>query len=107
MSLARMMNSDVTVWRLTATPDGAGGEATSVAQVGSSRALISQPSASDRMLANQGQSSHSHTVHLPPRSDVRRNDELRRGAQRFRVLAVFSPSAPIYVRADVELIQHG
>jgi head-tail adaptor len=107
VSLARLMNASVSVWRMSSVPDGAGGETTSLAQVATSRALISQPSASERMLADQGQSQHSHTIHTPPGTDVRRGDELRHGSQVFRVLSVFEPSRPIYVRADVELTQHG
>jgi head-tail adaptor len=107
MGLNRLLNSSVTIWRVLTAPDGAGGEVTSLSQVGESRAMISQPSASERMLADQGQSLHSHNVHLPPTANVRRGDELRNGAQSFRVLAVFTPSRPIYLRADVELIQHG
>jgi head-tail adaptor len=107
MSLAKMLNSSVDVWRISAVPDGAGGETTTLVQVGTSRAMVSQPSATERMLADQGQSKHSHTVHLPPGTDVRRGDELRRGEQSFRVLSVFEPSRPVYVRADVELYQHG
>jgi head-tail adaptor len=107
MGANRLLNSSVTIWRVSAVPDGSGGEVTSLAQVGTSRAMISQPSASERMLADQGQSLHSHNVHLPPTVNVRRGDQIRHGAQSFRVLAVFTPSRPIYLRADVELIQHG
>jgi head-tail adaptor len=107
MGLAKLLNSRVDVWRMATVPDGAGGETTSLTQVGSARAMVSQPSASERMFADQGQSLHSHTVHAPPGSDIRRGDELRRGTQRFRVLSVFEPSRPIYVRADCELTQHG
>jgi head-tail adaptor len=102
-----LLNSSVTIWRLSSVPDGAGGEVTALAQVGESAAMISQPTATERVLAAQGQSRHTHTVHLPPVADVRRNDELRCGAQVFRVQSVFQPSRPIYVRADVELIQRG
>jgi head-tail adaptor len=102
-----MLNSRVDVWRLSSAPDGAGGEVTAFAKVATYPAMVSQPSASERMFADQGQSKHSHTVHMPAVADVRRGDELRRGAQSFRVLSVFEPSRPIYVRADVELIQHG
>jgi head-tail adaptor len=107
MGVNRLLNSSVTIWRVSTVPDGAGGEVTSLTQVGESRAMISQPSASERMLADQGQSLHSHNIHMPPTTNVRRGDELRHGAQVFRVLSVFEPSRPIYVRADVELTQHG
>ncbi|MGW4986318.1 head-tail adaptor protein [Streptomyces mirabilis] len=104
--IGRMLNSRVLVWRLTTTPDGAGGEVTAWVQVGAYPAMVSQPSASERMLADQGQSRHSHTAHLPAGADVQRGDELRRGTQVFRVLSVFEPSRPIYVRADCEATQH-
>lgn len=104
---SRLMNSSVSIWRLSSVPDGAGGETTSLTQVGVSRAMVSQPSAQERFVADQGQSRHTHTIHTPPGTDVRRNDELRRDAQVFRVIAVFEPSRSVYVRTDCELIQHG
>lgn len=107
----RFFNRRLQVWRPTTTPDGYGGqEATMVQQPGTVRAKVDQPSNADRMLAQQAQSRHDHTVFLPPRTDVRRGDELRGNdglgqAQVFRVLATVQPSTPVYAKAPCQLIQ--
>lgn len=77
---------------------------------GTVRAKVDQPSNQDRVLAQQAQSKHDHTVFLPPRADVRLGDELRGvdalgRAQVFRVLAVVQPSTPLYSKAPCQLIQ--
>lgn len=76
-------------------------------QVATHPAMVSQPTAMERMLADQGQSRQTHVIYFPVTADVRRGDELHRDSQVFRVLSVFQPSRPIYLRADVELYQHG
>ncbi|MEV1006127.1 phage head closure protein [Streptomyces sp. NPDC049881] len=105
LRVGHLLNRTLAVWRVTTVPDGAGGQATSWTQAGTVAAKVDQPSARERMLAQQAGSEHTHNVYLLPTADVRRGDELRDGAERYRVLAVISPSTPIYRRADVHLIQ--
>ncbi|WP_442803377.1 phage head closure protein [Streptomyces pseudogriseolus] len=106
----RHFNRRLEVWRETAVDDGAGGQEVTVAQVGTVRAKVDQPSPTERLMAQQSGSDHSHNIYLLPRADVRRGDELRGtdaigNAQRFRVLSVVQPSVPVYSKALVELTQ--
>lgn len=108
--LGRHLNRTLEVWRTTTVNDGAGGEDTTYAQVGTVRAKVDQPSPQERLIAQQTGSRHSHNVYLPPRADVRRGDELRGTdalgtAQKFRVQSVIQPSTPVYSKAEVELTQ--
>ncbi|MDT0270258.1 phage head closure protein [Streptomyces sp. DSM 44915] len=105
LRVGHLLNRRLAVWRLTTAPDGAGGQTTAWAQVGTVSAKVDQPSARERMLAQQAGSEHTHNVYLLPSADVRRGDELRDGPEHYRVLSVISPSTPIYRRADVHLIQ--
>lgn len=104
--VARLLNASATVWRYTRTPDGMGGWTQAWAQISTVRARFSQPSATERVVADQSGSTLSHVVYLRPDADVRRGDELRQGARSFKVLAVFEPSEPgTYLRADCEVRQ--
>lgn len=90
--------------------DGAGGQETSLAQVATVRGKVDQPSPTERLMAQQSGSDHSHNVFLSARADVRRGDELRGtdalgNEQRFRVLSVVQPSSPVYSKALVQLTQ--
>nr|WP_223188602.1 head-tail adaptor protein [Streptomyces sp. TRM68416] len=104
------MNRQLTVHRPTATDDGHGGQVVEYVLQGSVRAKVDQPSPTERLVAAQTTSRHSHDVFLLPRADVRRGDELRGtdalgNAQVFRVQSVVQPSTPVYSKALVELIQ--
>lgn len=107
----RYMNRKLEVWRPTTVSDGAGGqETTLVQQALPVRAKVDQPSPTERLIAQQAGSNHSHDVFLLPAADVRRGDELRGTdglgtAQVFRVLSVVQPSRPVYSKAFCELIQ--
>lgn len=95
---------------MTTTDDGAGGERDTLTSVGAVRAKVDQPSPTERLIAQQSGSRHSHNIYLSPRADVRRGDELRGTdalgtAQRFRVQSVVQPSTPVYSKALVELTQ--
>lgn len=108
--VGRQLNRRLEVWRPVTSGDGAGGQETNLAQQGTVRAKVDQPSNADRMLAAQAGSTHDHTIFLAPTADVRRGDELRGTdqlgqAQVFRVLSVVAPSTPVYRRAACELIQ--
>lgn len=108
--IGRHLNRTLTVWRETTTDDGAGGQETTVAQVATVRGKVDQPSPTERLIAQQAGSRHSHNIYLLPRADVQRGDELRGtdalgNAQRFRVQSVVQPSTPVYSKALVELTQ--
>lgn len=98
-SIGRLLNRQLEVWRTATVSDGAGGQETTVAKVGTVRAKVDQPSPT-----------HSHNIYVLPGADVQRGDELRGddglgNAQVFRVQAVVQPSTPVYSKALVELIQ--
>ncbi|GHI91277.1 phage head completion protein [Streptomyces olivaceus] len=108
--LGRRLNRSLAVWRETTTDDGAGGQETTLTQVATVRGKVDQPSPTERLIAQQSESRHSHNVFLLPRANVRRGDELRGTdalgkAQTFRVQSVVQPSTPVYSKALVELIQ--
>jgi len=106
--VARLLNTSADVWRETRTADGMGGWVSGWSQVGSVRARFSQPSATERVRADQAGADRSHIVYLLPTADVRRGDELRRGADTYDVLATFEPSEPgTYLRADCRMRQVG
>jgi len=108
--IGRHLNRRLEVWRETSVDDGAGGQETALAQAGTVRAKVDQPSPTERLMAQQSGSDHSHNVYLSARADVRRGDELRGtdalgNAQKFRVLSVVQPSTPVYSKALVQLTQ--
>lgn len=105
MDVTHLLNRTLEVWRVVATDDGAGGQDTALIRQADVAAKVDQPSASERMLAAQAGSEHTHSVYLLPTADVLRGDELRGGGQTFRVLSVVQPSSPIYSKAECQLIQ--
>ncbi|MFG2307664.1 head-tail adaptor protein [Streptomyces sp. NPDC048566] len=110
-SIGRHLNRQLQVHRLQTTDDGHGGQSTEMVLQGSVRAKVDQPSPTERLIAQQAQTRHSHNVYLLPGADVRRGDELRGSdvlghAQTFRVQAVVQPSTPVYSKALVELVQN-
>ncbi|HEX6685759.1 MAG TPA: head-tail adaptor protein [Candidatus Limnocylindrales bacterium] len=100
------LNRSLQVWRPDLTDDGAGGQSVAYAQAGTVRARVSQPTAAEQVEAAQAGATHTQPVYLLPDADVRRGDELRGDGDVFRVKATIVPSEPVYLRADVELIQH-
>jgi SPP1 family predicted phage head-tail adaptor len=103
--IGRYLNRQLEVYRPATVPDGAGGQQTSLVLQGTVRAKVDQPSPTERMVAAQTGSKHSHDVFLLPTADVRRGDQLRGDGQTFRVHSVVQPSRPEYSKAFVELIQ--
>ncbi|MFE3495263.1 head-tail adaptor protein [Streptomyces sp. NPDC059175] len=108
--IGRYLNRRLEVWRNTTVPDGAGGEDTTLVLQGTVRAKVDQPSPTERLVAAQAGSRHSHDIWLLPTADVQRGDELRGtdalGRQQvFRVQSVVQPSRPVYSKAFVELTQ--
>lgn len=103
--VGRLLNRQLQVWRTTTVPDGMGGQTSTAAQVGTVAGKVDQPSPSERMLAAQAGSEHTHNVYLQPTADVRRGDELRGNGQVLRVLSVVQPSRPVYSKAECQLIE--
>ncbi|MFE3123916.1 phage head closure protein [Streptomyces hydrogenans] len=104
-SPAARLNRTLEVWRTVRTPDGGGGWETALVRQADVRAKVDQPSASERLLAQQSGSEHTHSAYLLPDADVRRGDELRGDGQAFRVRWVIEPSAPVYRKAECTLIE--
>ena len=108
MSIGHRLNRTLEVWRPATEPDGAGGQRdTYVRQPDDVRGKVDQPSASERLLAMQAGSEHTHTVYLLPSADVLRGDQLRGRGQVLRVLSVVEPSSTRYRKAECQLIQPG
>ncbi|MFG2837031.1 head-tail adaptor protein [Streptomyces zaomyceticus] len=105
MDITHLLNRTLEVWRTVSTPDGGGGYETALVRQADVLAKVDQPSASERMLAQQGGAEHTHSVYLLPGADVRRGDELRGGGQAFRAVSVVEPSAPVYRKAECQLIE--
>ncbi|MFJ6386445.1 head-tail adaptor protein [Streptomyces sp. NPDC091972] len=106
--ITHLLNRKLEVWRPVSSPDGYGGQSTTLAlQPAPVAAKVDQPSASDRLVAAQTDSDHSHDIYLQPSADVRRGDELRDEAtgEQWRVFAVVAPSTPVYRKAQAQLIQ--
>lgn len=93
------------VWRTTEVDDGAGGWTETTAQAGTVRGKVNQPSAAEVVVAQQSGVELTYAIHLLPDADVLRGDELRAGADVYKVRAAFVPSEPIYKRADCEYRQ--
>ncbi|WP_443067971.1 head-tail adaptor protein [Streptomyces sp. NBC_01356] len=105
---ARLLNARAELWREGRTADGMGGWVSAWAQVGDEpvKARFSQPSATERVVADQSGSDLSHVAYLLPDSGVRRGDELRTPGRIFDVLAVYEPSvSDVYLRADCRVRQ--
>ncbi len=109
-SIGRYLNRQLEVYRLETADDGHGGQTSALVLKGTVRAKVDQPSPTERMVAAQTLSRHSHDIFLLPSADVRRGDELRGtdrlgNAQVFRVQSVVQPSTPVYSKALVEELQ--
>ncbi|MFF1321441.1 head-tail adaptor protein [Streptomyces chartreusis] len=108
--IGRTLNRSLAVYRPQTDDDGHGGETTTLVLQGTVRAKVDQPSPTERLVAAQAQSRHSHDIFMLPSADVRRGDELRGvdalgNDQVFRVQSVVQPSTPVYTKALVELTQ--
>lgn len=108
--IGRFLNRQLTIWRAVTVDDGGGGQEVTLVEQGTVRAKVDQPSTTERIVAAQAGSKHSHDVYMAAGTAVRRGDELRGTdalgqAQRFRVLSVAQPSTPVYSKALVELVQ--
>lgn len=108
--IGRYFNRSLEVRRPQEQDDGHGGKSTIYVTVGTVRGKVDQPSPTERLLAEQSQSRHSHNIYLRPAADVQRGDHLVGSdsegiAQTFRVQSVVKPSYSVYAKAFAELIQ--
>lgn len=101
------LNRRLDQWRRQEMPDGSGGVITDWVEVGSVRARVSQAGTSqaERIAAHQAGAELTNPIYVQPRADVRRGDELRGPEGSWRVVALYLPSEPVYLRADCELVQ--
>lgn len=101
------LNRRFAVWRNVAVDDDLGGTTVTLAKIGEVRAKVSQPAAVEQLEAQRAGASFSVIVHLKPRADVRRGDQLRAldDGDDLRVKSTVMPSEPVYLRADCEQIQ--
>lgn len=104
-SIGHRLNRSLRHWRIEREPNGSGGWVTTWVDRGPVRCRVSQPTAAERLLAQQAGAAHTQPVYLAPDTDVRRGDELRDTGETWRVTATFYPSVRVYVRADCELIE--
>jgi head-tail adaptor len=105
MDVAYLVNRVLEVWRPTTTADGSGGQVVTFVRQADVDAKMDQPSATERVVAAQAQSRHSHNIYMVAGAGVERGDELRGGGQVFRVISVVEPSRPVYRKALCELVQ--
>lgn len=108
MSIDHLLNRRMSLHRRVSTDSGSGGLIDTWVNQGTVACRVSQPSATERMLAHQSGAVHTHAVYLAASADVRRGDRLRDAAtgETWRVMATVYPSvAGTYLRADAELIQ--
>ena len=104
--LARLLNAQLEHWREGLVPDGMGGQTRTWGPIGSVRCRVSQPGATERVVAEANGADLSHVVFLLPTSDVRRGDQLRDSGRIFEVKATYEPSVPgTYLRADCRVRQ--
>lgn len=104
--ITHLLNRTLAHWRSVEEPTGTGGFTTTWIQLGDVAARVSQPSAAERVAADQGESRLTHAIYLDPGSPVSRGDELRDGDETFEVIATIVPSKAKYLRADAHLAQH-
>ncbi len=99
VSVWARLNTRREVWRPSMVSDGMGGLPREFARVGVVRCKVDLPSAKEREQAGKWGAEMSHVVFLLPTADVRRGDELRGGGPTLRVIAVYGPSGPRYLKA--------
>lgn len=105
-SIVHWLNTPLRVYRAQGTADGSGGQAVTWAPVGEVMAKVDQPLERERTVADQHGSDQDYPIYLAPGTDVLRGDQLRHDDGRvWRVNGTFTPSTPLYLRCEAELIQ--
>jgi len=95
------MRSTATLYRQVPTADSMGGQSTVHTLIGRLPCRRRQPIVSaEGENAQADTAGVTETVYFMPGVDVRRNDELHIDGDVLDVHAVYTPSAPVYLRAD-------
>lgn len=105
MSIDHLLNRTLQHTRPSTSADAGGGQTTTWSALGTVRARLSQPGASERETGDQLGADLSYPIYLSPRADVRRGDRLADGLAVYEVLEVYGPSDVKYLRADCRLRQ--
>ena len=72
-----MLNTSLSLVRPAFSADGAGGRTAELVAVADVRALVAQPTAEERVLAERAGARLDHVVYVPFGTDVRRDDEFQ------------------------------
>lgn len=106
--IEHLLNTTVDVYRATFAADGSGGRTKTDAKVDTIPAMVSQPSAEERALAQEAGARLDYVVHALRTANARRGDTLDVGdGRRLRVVAAFHNSRYSYLRLDCEVQQGG
>ena len=113
MAVAWLLNQTVTLYRDILTPNETGGFDQDRTEIRQLRVRVSQPGATERVMARtgvgpqQGAAKLTYPVYTAPSEVVYRNDELETDQGHvYRVEAAFEPSKPnTYLRLDCIYIQ--
>lgn len=95
----------LTVSRPSLVRDDLGGDNVVMTPKGDVCAMVSEPSAAERIAAMQAGADLAIVVHFRPDADVRRGDVLAGDGDVLRVKSTVIPSEPVYLRADCEQVQ--
>lgn len=103
---SHLLNGTTDQWRPIPTADSSGGQSVVLVNLGVLRCRRRQPIvAVEGELGSQDVANVTEVVYLGPTADVKRNDELHFGDDVLDVHAVYTPSLPVYRRADCRLRQ--
>lgn len=100
--ITHLLNRQLEVWRYSTVDDGMGGRTGTWWHAATVAARRSQPTATERQVAQQSGAHTTDVVYLQHDADVARGDELRDGGEVLAVLATLAPSKPAYLRADCQ-----
>lgn len=105
-NISKLLVATLDQWRPIPTADAGGGQSVVLVNLGTLRCRRRQPIvAVEGELAAQDVANVTEVVYVAPTADVKRNDELHFGDDVLDVHAVYTPSLPVYRRADCRLRQ--
>lgn len=106
--ISHLLNRELQLWRVQSESDGSGGQVDTWVHQDTRARRVSQPGASERLLAEQAGAALDAQIYGAADDGMRRGDELRDAStgEVWRVTGTVGPSVPgVYRRADCELIQ--
>jgi head-tail adaptor len=98
-SVSHLLNRSLEVLRESVVADAVGGESVAYTAVGEVRGRISRRAGKETNTATQEGADIEADIYLEPDADVRRNDYLADGSDRWEVLHVVYPSDTVYRKA--------